>query len=414
MNRKVLMFGGLVVLALALSACGATAFECDDPIGCVTYGPDEPVHLTSMLSISGATAFLGDDSNGGIEIALEDRGGQLLGHDIQLTKEDSLCSAEGGQTAATKVASDPTVIGVVGTNCSSAMTAAMDTLTGAGLSIISPSNTAPALTLEGQTWKEGYFRACHTDLFQGKVAAEFAYNELGARSLATIHDGSPYADALQAVAAAVFEELGGEVTFQGAVNVGDTDMRAVLTSAAADSPDALYFPIFQPEGDFIVQQVSEISGLENTTLVGADGLYVNGFAASAGDNANGMYLSGPLVTGALYEDFLDKWDNKFGGVPPSGFHAFAYDGVNIMMDAIEEVAVEDDDGTIHIGRDALRKAMAATTNYRGLTGSLDCGTKEFAAGTSHGDCATGDALAIFQLTEAEIAGDWPPEVVYTP
>lgn len=415
MNRKVLMFGGLVVLALALSACGAAAFECDDPVGCVSYGPDEPVHLASMLTISGATAFLGEDSNGGIEIALDDRGRELLGHEIVLTREDSLCSAEGGQTAATKVASDPTIVGVVGTNCSSAMTAAMDTLTGAGLSIISPSNTAPALTLEGQTWKEGYFRACHTDLFQGKVAAEFAYNELGARSLATIHDGSPYADQLQQVMAAVFEELGGTVTFQGAVNVGDTDMRAVLTSAAADSPDVLYFPIFQPEGDFIVQQFSEIDGLEGTTLVGADGLLVNGFPASAGANADGMYLSGPFVSSAFYDDFLDKWDDKFGGVPPSGFHAFAYDGTNIMLDAIEAVAVEDDDGTIHIGRDALRKAMAATDDFQGLTGRMNCGTKEFSAGTSHGDCATGDALGIFQLTSAEIDDEnWPPEVVYTP
>jgi len=415
MNRKALILGGLVLGAFVISACAEAAFECDDPIGCVTYGPDEPVHLSSMLTISGATAFLGEDSNGGIEIAIDDRGGTLLGHDILLTKEDSLCSAEGGQTAATKVASDPTVIGVIGTNCSSAMTAAMDTLTGAGLSIISPSNTAPALTLEGQTWKEGYFRACHTDLFQGKVAAEFAYNELGARTLATIHDGSPYADQLQQVMAAVFEELGGTVTFQGAVNVGDTDMRAVLTSAAADTPDALYFPIFEPEGNFIVQQFSEISGLENSILIGADGLLVDSFPENSGPNAVGMYLSGPFVSGALYGDFLDKWDAKYGGVPPSGFHAFAYDGTNIMLDAIEKVAIEDDDGTIHIGRDALRKAMAATTNFRGLTGSLDCGTKEFAAGTSNGDCATGDALGIFQITTAEIDdGNWPPEVVYTP
>jgi branched-chain amino acid transport system substrate-binding protein len=42
-----------------------------------------------MLTISGATAFLGEDSRGGIEIAIVDRG-QLLGHDIQLTGEDSL------------------------------------------------------------------------------------------------------------------------------------------------------------------------------------------------------------------------------------------------------------------------------------------------------------------------------------
>ena len=415
MNRKALILGGLVIVALALGACADAAFECDDPVGCVSYGPDEPVHLASMLTISGATAFLGEDSNGGIEIALDDRGRELLGHEIVLTREDSLCSAEGGQTAATKVASDPTIIGVVGTNCSSAMTAAMDTLTGAGLSIISPSNTAPSLTLENGTWKEGYFRACHTDLFQGSVAAEFAYNELGARTLATIHDGSPYADQLQEVMSAVFEELGGTVTFQGAVNVGDTDMRAVLTSAAADTPDALYFPIFEPEGNFIVQQVSEIDGLENTILVGADGLLVASFPENSGPNADGMYLSGPFVSGASYDAFLGKWDDKFGGVPPSGFHAFAYDGVNIMLDAIEEVAVEDSDGTIHIGRDALRKAMAATSGYQGLTGTLDCGTKEFAAGTSNGDCATGSALGIFVITSAEIDDDnWPPEAIYTP
>jgi len=415
MNRKVLVLSGLALFGLALSACGAADFECDDPVGCVSYAPDEPVHLASMLTISGATAFLGVDSNGGIEIALDDRGNQLLGHDILLTKEDSLCSAEGGQTAATKVASDPTIVGVIGTNCSSAMTAAMDTLTGAGLSIISPSNTAPALTLENGTWKEGYFRACHTDLFQGSVAAEFAFNELGARTLATIHDGSPYADQLQQVMSGVFEDLGGTVTFQGAINVGDTDMRAVLTSAAADSPDVLYFPIFQPEGDFMVQQSSEIDGLENTILMGADGLMVAGFAPSAGPNAIGMYLSGPFVSGASYDEFLTKWDTKYGGVPPSAFHAFAYDGTNIMLDAIEAVAVEDDDGTIHIGRDALRKAMAATSGFQGLTGLMDCGTKEFAAGTSNGDCATGEALGIFQLTSAEVDDEnWPPEAIYTP
>ena len=414
MNRKALILGGLVLVALALGAC-AQPFECDDPVGCVTYGPDEPVHLASMLTISGATAFLGEDSNGGIEIALDDRDRTLLGHDIVLTREDSLCSAEGGQTAATKVASDPTIVGVVGTNCSSAMTAAMDTLTGAGLSIISPSNTAPSLTLENGTWKEGYFRACHTDLFQGKVGAEFAYNELGARTLATIHDGSPYADQLQEVMAETFEELGGTVTFRGAVNVGDTDMRAVLTSAAADTPDALYFPIFEPEGNFIVQQVSEIDGLENTILIGADGLLVSSFPANSGPDADGMYLSGPFVSGATYDDFLAKWDTKFGGVPPSGFHAFAYDGVNIMLDALEAVAVEDSDGTIHIGRDALRKEMASTANYSGLTGTLDCGTKEFTAGTSHGDCATGSALGMFVITSAEIDdGNWPPEAIYTP
>jgi len=417
-KRLFAMLAVLVVASIMLTACGGPAFECTDAIGCVDIAPDEPVHIAYMLTISGATAFLGEDSQGAIEIAVDDRGGELLGHPISLTGEDTLCSAEGGQTAATKVAADPTIVGVIGTNCSSAATAAMPTISNAGLVMLSPSNTAPALTLEGETWQPGYFRICHTDLFQGSVAAEFAYNELGATTAATIHDGSPYADQLQQVFAGKFQELGGTVTFQGAVNVGDTDMRTVLTSVAADSPDILYFPIFEPEGPFIVAQSSEIAGLENTTLMGADGLLSDSFPENAGPNVVDMYLSGPYVSGATYDAFLAKWDTKFGGVPPSGFHAFAYDGTNILFDAIEQVAVQDDDGTLHIGRQALRDAIANTTDYTGLTGKLNCGDDDYSAfgitNASHGDCATGGALGIFQITQAELDGNWPPPVVYTP
>jgi len=407
----------LIVAGLLLAACGPAPFECADAIGCVDIAPDEPIHIAYMLTISGATAFLGEDSRGAIEIAIDDRG-DLLGHEILLTGEDSLCSAEGGQTAATKIAADPTIVGVIGTNCSASATAGMPTISAAGLVMLSPSNTAPALTLEGQTWQPGYFRICHTDLFQGSVAAEFAYNELGATTAATIHDGSPYADQLQQVFASRFQELGGTITFQGAVNVGDTDMRTVLTSVAADSPDLLYFPIFEPEGPFIVAQSSEISGLEDTTLMGADGLLSDSFPENSGPNVVDMYLSGPSVSGASYDEFLAKWDAKFGGVPPSGFHAFAYDGTNILLDAIESVAVVDDDGTVHIGRQALRDAIAGVTNYTGLTGRLDCSDDDYSAfgitDPSHGDCATGEALGIFQITQGELDGNWPPPVVYTP
>jgi branched-chain amino acid transport system substrate-binding protein len=394
---------------MVLAACGgdtASDYECTDAIGCVAIAADESIHIGYMLTVSGATSFLGEDSRGAIEIAIEDRGGQLLGRDIRLSGEDSLCSAEGGQTAATRIAADPTILGVVGTNCSSAATAGLPTISDAGLVMISPSNTAPALTDPNGTWRAGYFRTAHNDRFQGRVAAEYAYNELGARTAATIHDGSPYAEQLQAVFAQSFRDLGGDVVFQGAVNVGDTDMRTILTSVGAASPDVLYFPIFEPEGPLIVAQAEEIAGLENTTLMGADGLLAADFALNSGPNAAGMYLSGPYVEGDAYQQFLGKWEAKFGGPPPSGFHAHAYDATNLLLNAIEQVAVEDG-GTIYVGRQALREALAAVSGFNGLTGTLTC--------NQYGDCATGEALAIFELTDAQVSGDvWPPEVVWKP
>jgi branched-chain amino acid transport system substrate-binding protein len=405
MNKRTFaLLAVLLLSALVLGACQQAApLECTDEIGCVSLGPDDPIHLAYMLTVTGATAPLGEDSLGGIEIALADRP-MIHDHEITLTGEDSGCSAEGGQTAATKVAADPTVVAIIGTNCSSEAVAGMPTISAAGMLMCSPSNTSPRLTDPNEAWQPGYYRAAHNDKFQGAVAAEYAYNELGARTAATIHDGSPYADSLQQVFAENFQELGGTITFQGAVNVGDTDMRTILTSVAADSPDVLYFPIFEPEAPFIVAQSSEIAGLEDTVLFGADAAQTDTFPENAGENVVGMYLSGPYVVGDDYQAFLDKWETQRGGQPPSGFHAHAYDCTNMILDAIEAVAQVGGDGSLLIGRAALREAMTATTGFDGITGVLDC--DEF------GDCATGEALGIFQITQAELDGAWPPAAVW--
>jgi branched-chain amino acid transport system substrate-binding protein len=143
------------------------------------------------------------------------------------------------------------------------------------------------------------------------------------------------------VFADTFEELGGEITTQEAINVGDTDMKPVLTTIATGEPGLIYFPIFEPEGGFVAAQAKEVAGLEETILMGADGLFADTFPENAGDAAVGMYLSGPYVSGHdRYNAFLEKWETKFGGPPPSGFHAHAYDATNMLLDAIEQVAVQ--------------------------------------------------------------------------
>jgi len=426
MKRTFALLSVLAIAGLILAACatpttaptappaGATtppepvAFECTDAIGCVDVAPGDPIHIAYALTVSGATATLGEDSRGAIEIAIEDVGSELLGHPIELSGEDTLCSAEGGQAAGTKLAADPSIVAIIGTNCSSEARAAMPLISAAGMSMISPSNTNPDLTNPDHPdhWP-GYFRTAHNDLFQGRIAAEFAFSVIGMKTAATIHDGSPYAESLQQVFADNFTALGGTITAQEAVNVGDTDMTGVLTSIAAGAPEILYFPIFEPEGGFLADQAKGTPGLEDTVLMGADGLLADTFPENAGAAAVGMYLSGPFVAGAEYEAFLAKWTAKFGGVPPSGFHAFAYDATNMLFQAIEAVATVDADGTVHVPRQTLRDYLYTLRDFPGLTGNLSCDI--------NGDCATGEALGVFQLTDAEVTGgNWPPAVTWTP
>ena len=403
MNRKFLILGGLIGAALIMGACGAPASECTDEIGCVDIAPGDPVHIAYWGVLSGADASLGEDSKRGVEIAIDDRGGQLLGHDVLLTTEDGLCTPEGGATAATKLAADTTLVALIGSSCSDETVGGIAAITAAGLTTVSPSNTRPVLTAQDRSPDyAGYLRTAHSDAFQGKTVAEFAYNELGARTAATIHDGSSYAQALQQVFADEFTALGGTITSQEAVSKGDTDMRPVLTKIATDSPEVLYYPIFIAEGGFMTAQAAEVSGLEATTRIGSDGMFSADYVTGAGPAVEGTYLSSPdfSLFPDLYADFKAKHEAKYGGTLLSIFHAHAYDATNIVLTAIEKVAVQDEDGTLHIGRKALRDAIYATQNFPGATGNLTC--------SPFGDCGA-PVIAVYQVVSSDPAS-WDPGV----
>ncbi|MFQ5419551.1 MAG: branched-chain amino acid ABC transporter substrate-binding protein, partial [Anaerolineae bacterium] len=350
--------------------------------------------------ISGPNETLGVDSRRGIEIVIDDKP-EVLGHPVELVGEDALCSAEGGQTALTKLASDPSLIGVIGTNCSSAGEPASKIASDAGMVLISPSNTAPSLTDPEGTWNPGYLRSCHNDKVQGAAMADFAYNTLGLRSAAVIHDGDPYTEGLASVFSDSFQELGGEVIAFEAVSPDATDVLPVLnTIAAAGPPEMIYYPVFIPLGSLITKQSQDVADLAGVVLAGADGMQSPQFIDAAGDNSEDMYLSGPDLgfANTLYDDFLAMYKDKYGTDPTAPFHAHAFDATNMLFDAIEKVAVTDDDGTIHIGRQALRDAVAATANMNGITGSLTC--------DAYGDCANAQ-ISVSQVQGGEFVPIWP-------
>jgi branched-chain amino acid transport system substrate-binding protein len=265
----------------------------------------------------------------------------------------------------------------------------MPVLEDAGLIMISPSNTAPGLTNPDHEQYAGvnYFRTAYNDKVQGAAVATFVCEELGLTSAATIHDGSPYADQLQAVFVEEFAaQCGGTLTDGEAINIGDTDFRPVLTTIAAGNPDVLFFPIFEPEGNAIIAQWDEVAGLADVVPISADGLKTGTFLTANGTDAQalGAYFSGPdLNFGDKYQnEFLPAYYQRTGTeVTLAAYHAHAYDAYNILMDAITSAVVgEDDNGVLYVSRDDVRAYVAGLTDYEGLTGTLSC--DEF------GDCGS--------------------------
>lgn len=402
MSKKFISIMVLLLIAmLALAACGGAAeYECTDAIGCVSYAPDDPIKIASALVITGANAQLGLDSQYGVEIAIAMKG-EVLGHSVELQAEDDGCNAEGGQTAGQKIVSDPAILGVIGTSCSGAGVPMSSVISEAGYFMVSPSNTAPSLTDPEQAFNAGYLRTAHNDKVQGAAMADFAYNTLGLAKAAAIHDGDPYTEGLANAFSQSFQALGGEIVDFTAINVGDTDMRPVLTAVAAKGPEFLFFPVFTAECAFLAKQSLEVTGLENVVRGSADGCFSDAAAAAIGEDASAnMYFSGPDLgfSGGTYDQFLSMYNEKYGSDPLSAFHAHAFDAANMIFACIEKVADQDDDGTLHIGRQAMRDCLYATSGLTGITGSLTC--------DQYGDCAD-PKIAVFELQAGDYVAIWP-------
>ena len=384
---------------------GAAAACDEDEFGCVEYAEGEPIHLATLLSISGATATLGTDSNRGVELAIDNLDGtldgtpgQVLERDIEVTQEDDGCSAEGGQAGGTALAADETVVAVIGTTCSSAALGVADTiLSDQGILTFSPSNTNPGLTSE-EAHQPFYARTAHNDLIQGAIVAEFVFNELGVDSAATINDESPYADGLAAAFRDTFEGLGGTITAVEQVQSTDEDLSAVLRSVAEGNPGVVYGPNFNPVCALTYSQGEDVLP-EGTVNVGSDGCLESAFFELAGSPAGDYYASIPDLTvfeeGAFYSDeFVPAYRDQFGEAPTAAFHAHAFDAAGVLFQAIEEVAIEDG-GTLLIPRTALKDAVLATSGYEGMSGMITC--------TPLGDCATDVSIGLFQYPA------WPVE-----
>jgi len=87
--------------------------------------------------------------------------------------------------------------------------------------------------------------------------------------------------------------------------------------------------------------------------------------------------------------------NDYGPYQTHGF-----DAANVIINAIANISTVDASGNLKVNREALIKAIRATSNYKGLTGIITC--------NSIGECGDG-TINIYQITN----GEWVTRQTYT-
>jgi len=258
--------------------------------------------------------------------------GGVLGMQIEVMPMDDQCKPEIATSAATKLVSQGVDI-VIGHVCSGATKAALGIYKESNIIAISPSATNPPLTQSGDY--PNFFRTIAPDDDQGNLAATFATDKLGAKKIAILHDKGDYGKGFADFSKAAIEAGGkAEVVLFEGVTPGAMDYSAVVQKIRRESADAVIFGGYHPEASKLVGQMKKKR--VKVPFIGPDGVKGDGFLEIAGDNAEGVYATGPMDVSAFAENkkakdgYVAKYDKE-----PGTFFDQGYAAMQTILNAIE-------------------------------------------------------------------------------
>jgi branched-chain amino acid transport system substrate-binding protein len=315
----------LLITCLALVSCDQSTKQSSTvKIGfcAVLTGPDGPSG-SKMLE--------------GVRVAVDEwnaRGG-LLGKPIELIVRDDEGKPDHAVAAAHELVSQ-NAIAVIGHYNSGCTIPASNIYADAGVLEITPASTNPKVTEQGiQT----VFRDCGRDDQQGSVGAEFAYNKLGIKKIAIIHNKTPYGEGLATEFRKKFEELGGQVTSFSGVPQEELDFRANIENIKNEKAEGLFWGGMYAQGGPLYNQLRQ-AGLTIPMLSG-EGCCEPPFIQIAGPQAKNVYFSygQDYHNNPLAKAFLEIYHKRFGQEGP--YSVYGYEAANMLFESIQQTKSTD-------------------------------------------------------------------------
>ncbi len=363
MNR-LLKFAPLAIAAtVALAACGKKEEAAKAEPAKAAAPAAEVVRIGHVAPLTGGIAHLGKDNENGARLAVEEinaAGGIQAGgksYKFELLAEDDKADPKEGTLVATKLV-DANVAAVVGHLNSGTTIPASKIYADASVAQISPSATNPRYTLQG--FKTA-FRVVANDNQQGAVLANYAADEMKAKTIAIVDDRTAYGQGLADVVERVAKERGLKVVAREFTTDKATDFNAILTKIRAAKPDVIMYGGMDATAGPMAKQIKQL-GIKSPLLAG-DGVCSPEFLKLAGDAANILTCSmaGEAVDKlAKGSEFVAKYKARFN-TEVQLYSPYSYDAVHVIAEAIKRAGSVD--------RAAIAAAVPAT-NYQGVTGNI--------------------------------------------
>ncbi|GHU17057.1 hypothetical protein FACS189475_00260 [Betaproteobacteria bacterium] len=254
----------------------------------------------------------------------------------ELVALDDECKANIGVQVATKMASDPKIIGASTHYCSAVALGTVDIYHRFKMPAIVWGAVEPKITY-GNDYPE-IFRTIGTQEYQNKVASEFMRSQ-GYKTFAIIHDTTDYGKAHKDFFSKFLTEQGGEILGVFGVTSEQQDFTTELTKIKALNPDVLYFGGLTPLGVRIRSQMDKLelnAQFEGTSGIKSDA-YITGAGAGLAEGTLSFLDGAPVEKLAGGKAFTEAYAKEGYDQPAEALGIFAFAGTKQLIDAIEKV-----------------------------------------------------------------------------
>ncbi len=355
--KRTLLSLGLIFTLLVASACksdgGGNERAKPDDTGAIKVGV--------YADLSGQTSSVGQSTKNGIELAKDEinKAGGIGGRQIELIVEDDKGIPEQSAAAVARLIDQNQVHAVVGGAAAPSSLLAAPKAQEAKAPMITLASADPKVTAAG----DYIFRVAFLDSIQGEEMAQYAVNNIKAKTAAVLsEEGSDYSRELAQSFEEDFTRLGGQVVLKQSYAPTQQDFKGQLDAVRSANPDVIYIPGRYNQAGVIAKEAKEL-GIK-AVLLGADAWNDPQLFQLGGDALDGAYITSHYSADdptQMIRDFTSAYKKRYGNAPDQTA-ARAYDAMRVLGDALKRAGTSD--GA------KLRDALAQTSKFSGVTGVI--------------------------------------------
>jgi branched-chain amino acid transport system substrate-binding protein len=319
------------------------------------------IKIGMCAPITGPAAESGKYAVGGAKLAVDavNKTGGVLGKQIELIVEDDQTTNPGIVLAFSKLASQPDIVGFLGSIRSTQVHAMAPDVVKLGKPVMI-GGTDPNLTHMGNQW---LFRCRPNDSYSGRVIADYGVNTLGKKKWAVLHSTDAFGTAGGKALSEALVKLGAPSILDQGYSNQSQDFTPVVLAIKQSGADILgsYFT-FENDLGIFGRQLRQLG--VNIPWVGSPSI----------TNITALKLAGPALYGTFgvadYAEDSSEGSKAFGKiyrdafkVAPDNQSSWPYDAINVLAAAINKAGSTDPT--------KVREAILATKKMAGAEGEYN-------------------------------------------